>query len=131
MSRTTFKALRDPSLDFVLEILKKQHSVQQLMISQQIDDVDIPIIFGNEKWAPFLNDVVCAIKTCLPTTKGQKLKHLEKKLCHKIRKITRDFSKLNGSEFNILLNCKDEFLLKGHWIFVWNVMLVNGDNLLE
>lgn len=125
MSRTTFKALRDPSLDFVLEILKNQHSVQQLMISQQIDDVDIPIIFGNEKWAPFLNDVVCAIKTCLPTTKGQKLKHLEKKLCHKIRKITRDFSKLNGSEFNILLNCKDEFLLKGHWISFWNVMAKN------
>ena len=48
------------------------------MISRQIDDVDIPIIFGNEKWAPFLNDIVCAIKTCLPTTKGQKLKHLEK-----------------------------------------------------
>ena len=85
------------------------------MISQQIDDVDIPIIFGNEKWAPFLNDVVCAIKTCLPTTKGQKLKHLEKKLCHKIRKITRDFSKLNGSEFNILLKRSKSNIFVSEW----------------
>ena len=99
MSRTTFKALRDPLLNFVLGMLKKQHSIQQLMISQQINEADVAIICSNGIWAPFINDIICEIKECLPTTKGQIIKHFEKKVSHIIRK-------LNGSESNILLNSK-------------------------
>jgi ribosomal protein L12E/L44/L45/RPP1/RPP2 len=107
---TSFKALKEPLINAILDLFKKSHEFKELQLDNKIEDNIILLI---DLWLPFMENIVQAVRDCLVTKKStltRKQKVLTKQLeDHLVIFVNTHYVSFESEASNDL--CR----LRGHW----------------